>query len=270
MAWSRRCREPYDDLEAVAFVGLMRACRRYDPGKGARISTFCWPYINGAIQHYLRDKGHLVRYPTLWRESWGRVSWLLGQEGATIESVSRELGIDRAELQEMASAMGQDRGVLNAEVAGGDALEALEDDLAEQLGPVDELVDAALRALHPPDRKVLTEWLENHRRRMVPQAQIRAFLGMCRRHLRGLRLVEHRQRNLLSRQTDPAVAGPRRRRLARGPQTATPAGVPDGWHERQLLLRDQQQQQLRDRQELQQAALQMQLLTPRQLAGRER
>lgn len=267
-AWASRCREPYEDLEAAAFVGLMRACRRYDPTKGARISTFCWPYINGAIQHHLRDRGHLVRYPRLWRVAWGRVSWLLGQEGATIESVAQELGLDRDELAEMAGAMGQDRGVLNEEVVGGNALEALEDDDPwGTLRPVDQAVEQALSAMPRHDHDALLAWLDVFgRRRQIPQQQIRSFLAACRnRCLRGLRLVEFRQKNLLSGRPEPLQPQAPRRRSGSPPAAVAPEGVPPGWEDRQRVLRERHQEKARARGELTAAAVQRSLVPEEEL-----
>lgn len=41
-AWRfhRRTGQPYDDLEAVAFVGLIRGCRRYDPSATGFVPVF--------------------------------------------------------------------------------------------------------------------------------------------------------------------------------------------------------------------------------------
>lgn len=55
----------FDDLLQVALVGndrtlggLLRAIDEFDPGKGYAFSSCAVPWIRGAIQHYLRDRGY--------------------------------------------------------------------------------------------------------------------------------------------------------------------------------------------------------------------
>jgi RNA polymerase sigma-B factor len=55
--------EPPDDLLQVALLALLRALRRYDPGRGASFSTYAVPVIIGALKRHLRDQGWLVRPP---------------------------------------------------------------------------------------------------------------------------------------------------------------------------------------------------------------
>ena len=64
--WSHQCPESYDDLLQVASIGLIRAIERFDLSKGHAFSSFAIPYIRGEIQHYLRDKGVMVRIPRRW------------------------------------------------------------------------------------------------------------------------------------------------------------------------------------------------------------
>jgi RNA polymerase sigma-B factor len=64
--WSNQCTESYDDLLQVGCMGLIRAVERFELSKGNAFSSFAVPYIRGEIQHYLRDKGVLVRMPRRW------------------------------------------------------------------------------------------------------------------------------------------------------------------------------------------------------------
>lgn len=72
--WTNHCTESYEDLVQVGSIGLIRAIERFDIAKGRAFSTFAVPYIRGEIQHYLRDKGRLVRLPRQWYDLQHQVS----------------------------------------------------------------------------------------------------------------------------------------------------------------------------------------------------
>ncbi|MBW4420745.1 MAG: sigma-70 family RNA polymerase sigma factor [Myxacorys californica WJT36-NPBG1] len=54
------CPEPYEDLEQIAAIGLIRAVEKFDPSTGNAFSSFAVPYIKGEIQHHNRDHGYSV------------------------------------------------------------------------------------------------------------------------------------------------------------------------------------------------------------------
>jgi RNA polymerase sigma-B factor len=82
--WSRRSDETYDDLMQVGILGLIRAIERFDLLKGYAFSSFAIPYIRGEIQHYLRDRGAVMRIPRRWQS--------LGQKAhKTIRALELEL-----------------------------------------------------------------------------------------------------------------------------------------------------------------------------------
>lgn len=54
------CPEPYEDLEQIACIGLIRAVEKFDPSTGNAFSSFAVPYIRGEIQHHNRDRGFSV------------------------------------------------------------------------------------------------------------------------------------------------------------------------------------------------------------------
>lgn len=62
-----RSRVPYDDLEQLGSLGLIRAVERFNPQQGCAFSSFAVPYIRGEMLHYLRDQSHLVRIPRRWQ-----------------------------------------------------------------------------------------------------------------------------------------------------------------------------------------------------------
>jgi RNA polymerase sigma-B factor len=65
---SHQCPEPYEDLEQIGYLGLIRAIERFDPTQGCAFSSFAVPYIRGEMLHFLRDKGNAVRVPRRWQE----------------------------------------------------------------------------------------------------------------------------------------------------------------------------------------------------------
>jgi RNA polymerase sigma-B factor len=64
--WVNQCKETYDDLLQVGSIGLINAIDKFEINKGYAFSTFAIPYIRGEIQHYLRDKGSVMKMPRRW------------------------------------------------------------------------------------------------------------------------------------------------------------------------------------------------------------
>lgn len=105
--WSHQCTESYEDLVQVGSIGLIRAIERFDLSKGSAFSSFAVPYIRGEIQHYLRDKGVMVRIPRRWlaiqQQSLGVVRSLREKYNRqpTDAEVAAALEISLAEWQEI-------------------------------------------------------------------------------------------------------------------------------------------------------------------------
>lgn len=81
----RQCTEPYEDLEQIGCLGLIRAIERFNPSQGCAFSSFAVPYIRGEILHFLRDKSAVVKLPRRWQD--------LKREGQKVrEQLSKTLG----------------------------------------------------------------------------------------------------------------------------------------------------------------------------------
>jgi RNA polymerase sigma-B factor len=65
---SHQCAEPYEDLEQIGYMGLIRAIERFNPAQGCAFSSFAVPYIRGEMLHFLRDRGSSVKVPRRWQD----------------------------------------------------------------------------------------------------------------------------------------------------------------------------------------------------------
>jgi len=61
--YSRKSRQDHDDLIQVGRLGLLKAAQLFDTSIGSNFEGFAKAHIRGAILHYLRDRGGLVRLP---------------------------------------------------------------------------------------------------------------------------------------------------------------------------------------------------------------
>ncbi len=64
--------EQLDDLVQVAFIGLLKAIDRYDPARGARLSTYAVATMDGELKRYFRDHSWAMRTPRPLKELYVR------------------------------------------------------------------------------------------------------------------------------------------------------------------------------------------------------
>ena len=55
--------EPREDLEQVAYLGLVKAARRFDAERGVAFSTFAMPTVLGELRRFCRDTRWAVHVP---------------------------------------------------------------------------------------------------------------------------------------------------------------------------------------------------------------
>lgn len=65
---SHQCSEPYEDLEQIGYLGLIRAIEHFQLNQSCSFSSFAVPYIRGEILHFLRDRATAVRIPRRWQD----------------------------------------------------------------------------------------------------------------------------------------------------------------------------------------------------------
>lgn len=92
---------PEEDLEQVAYLGLIQAERRFDASQGHDFLSFAVPTMRGEIMKYFRDHGWTVRPPRRVREIQGRIN----HEGP---SLTQRLGRDPT-LAELANALREEQ-----------------------------------------------------------------------------------------------------------------------------------------------------------------
>ncbi|MBN3875223.1 sigma-70 family RNA polymerase sigma factor [Nostoc sp. JL23] len=100
------CREPYEDLYQLGYIGLLKAADRFDSGTGNAFSSFAIPYIQGEIQHFLRDQWQSVKLPRTALETKAKVRRIqrslasLGRESDTLQ-IALGLGISEEKWREI-------------------------------------------------------------------------------------------------------------------------------------------------------------------------
>jgi RNA polymerase sigma-B factor len=192
----RRRDEPIDDLVQVASVALVKALKRFDPGRGVPFTSFAVPTIVGELKRHLRDTRWAAYVPQRMRErvlEVGHVTESLRRtlgRSPTISELSRESGLDAGEIADALraatafDAVSLDTGPATSESGSGAAI-------AETIGSEEERYDLveyavtigpALRALPQRQRTILRlRFCED-----LTQSEIAARMGMSQMHVSRL------------------------------------------------------------------------------------
>jgi RNA polymerase sigma-B factor len=70
----RRRGVPDEDLEQVAYLGLVKAARGFDPGRANDFLSYAVPTIRGEVRRYFRDHGWTVRPPRTVQQAQARIT----------------------------------------------------------------------------------------------------------------------------------------------------------------------------------------------------
>ncbi|GAB4100069.1 sigma-70 family RNA polymerase sigma factor [Sinomonas halotolerans] len=176
-----------DDLRQVARLGLIKAAKRYEEGKGHGFVAFAAPTITGELKRYVRDHSWVVRPPRSIQELRLRLRGVrpalaqrLGHDPSTAE-LSRELG---AGLAEVAEAQIAEAAMVAEQIDDGDtsrsddgvkhAVAFAADDPGYEQVETRLALAAALEDLSERDRRIL--YLRFHHE--MTQSQIAKELGV--------------------------------------------------------------------------------------------
>lgn len=137
--FTHQCAEPYEDLEQIGYIGLIRAIERFNPYQGCAFSSFAIPYIRGEMLHFLRDKSSVVKVPRRWQELYSdgekiqkEYTTKFGRSASDTE-IAKALNVSVTEWQESKLAA-QNRQPLSLDATVGnqiDVLVSLGDTLAD-------------------------------------------------------------------------------------------------------------------------------------------
>ena len=154
-----------DDLDQVAYLGLVKAVRAFDPDRGHDFLSFAVPTIRGELRRHFRDHGWALRPPRSIQELQTRILAVEGDLAQELgrsprpSDLARHLDVD---LEQVLDALGANGcftpASLDAPTPEG------EDAIGERLGVLDLAFDeaetrvtlaAVLRGLTPRERRIL-------------------------------------------------------------------------------------------------------------------
>ena len=84
------CKETFEDLVQVGFIGLIKAVDNFDPNRGIKFITYASHCITGEIRHHLRDRSDHIKQPRWLKRLSSMVSAFMErylQENRTLPSI---------------------------------------------------------------------------------------------------------------------------------------------------------------------------------------
>ncbi|GAA0623870.1 SigB/SigF/SigG family RNA polymerase sigma factor [Kribbella sandramycini] len=155
-----------EDLEQVAFLGLMKAATNYRLDAEVPFIGYAVPTIRGEVKRYFRDCAWTVRIPRRLQELQGKISaklpeleQLLGREPSTAE-IAAGLDLEQTEVEQAMAAYGcfttlsLDRPAEEGGLQLADVVPDEQDSAVSQLETVD-MLQPLLEDLGPRDRRIL-------------------------------------------------------------------------------------------------------------------
>jgi RNA polymerase sigma-B factor len=187
-----------EDLDQVAYLGLVKAARSYDPSTDTPFLAYAVPTIRGEVKRYFRDCSWTVRIPRRLQELQGSIASVrprliqdLRRE-PTVEELAAKIGADVSEVEAALAADGcfsvlsLDRPLDDDSSANLADTIADSDDSAFERTEAVAVLEPVLSELAPRERRILElRFVEGH-----TQADIGAEIGVSQmqvsRLLRGI------------------------------------------------------------------------------------
>lgn len=195
-----------EDLDQVAYLGLVKAVQAFDPDRGFDFLAFAVPTIRGEVRRHFRDLGWALRPPRSIQELQSRI--LAAESDLTQElgrsprpsDLAKHLDVD---LEQVLDALGAS-GCFAPASLDVPTLEG-DDSLGERIGATDPAfdtaearvtLDAVLRGLTPRERRILELRFFGNR----TQAEIGADIGVTQMQVSRLlnRILARLRERLLS------------------------------------------------------------------------
>jgi RNA polymerase primary sigma factor len=209
---------PVLDLISEGNVGLMKAVDRFDPKKGAKLSTYASWWIKQAIKRALANQSKTIRLPTQVVEKIGQIRRIsaqlstdLGHE-ATDDELGEELGISSQKVGRLKN-VGLQPQSLNAFVGDDDMTEFGESVPDEQAQTPFELfgekdfsdqVYRLLETLNQRETRIITERFGLNGTAAKPLEQVAQLIGVTHERVRKLELAAlAKLRRAFSKHLDP-------------------------------------------------------------------
>jgi RNA polymerase sigma-B factor len=187
-----------DDLDQVAYLGLLKAARSYRPDTETPFLAYAVPTIRGEVKRYFRDCSWTVRIPRRLQELQGSIAAARPQlvqylqRDPTLEEIAEAIGVEVGDIEAAIAADGCFSVLSLDRPMDGESTASLADTIADDEDSAFERTEAVavlepvLNDLAPRERKILElRFIEGH-----TQADIGAEIGVSQmqvsRLLRGI------------------------------------------------------------------------------------